>query len=245
MKYEHTPMDLDLWLLDATEGLTMESSNRVRAEITAHYEDAWEAAREAGRSEVEAEREALAALGDPEAAKKKFRAVDLWQGDLDKLTRLEEHRHRTPRESLKKLFVSELITILSFTLVYYIVGGIAWFMLGSFYSPCFDFLRDLRSRFVFSGLPDGTERGFRNAVATYWGAIVLSNYLFLMLTTFINNDPAFTPPLRIGMTLFLTPMAIILWVLFIKRDCDIYITLRRKLKDKADEARPDGPDLYA
>lgn len=63
---------LDTWLARATRQLSADSVAQVRSEITQHYESAREAAIVAGSSTDEADRTALAALGDPKAANRQY-----------------------------------------------------------------------------------------------------------------------------------------------------------------------------
>lgn len=57
--------DLTRWLDQATEGLLPEQAAPIRAELTAHFEDAVEAWVEQGMSPQDARQRALADLGDP------------------------------------------------------------------------------------------------------------------------------------------------------------------------------------
>jgi hypothetical protein len=66
---------LDLWLKQATRGLSAESSARVLVEIHQHYESARDAAIESGVPADQAEPAALAALGDAGAANREYRKV--------------------------------------------------------------------------------------------------------------------------------------------------------------------------
>lgn len=66
---------LESWLAQATKKLSRESSEKVRREITEHYESAREAAVRNGVSEEEAERTAVAALGDAATANCQYRKV--------------------------------------------------------------------------------------------------------------------------------------------------------------------------
>ena len=66
---------LENWLLAATHGLSAESAARVRAEIQEHYQSAHEAALELAVPSREADRAAVAALGDPISANRQYRRV--------------------------------------------------------------------------------------------------------------------------------------------------------------------------
>jgi hypothetical protein len=63
---------LDTWLARATRQLSADSAAQVRAEITQHYESAREAALSSGAAPDEADRTALAALGDAKAANRQY-----------------------------------------------------------------------------------------------------------------------------------------------------------------------------
>ena len=65
--------DLDNWLLRATRCLAPESSARVRAEITDHFEASRDAAIDAGATAQDAEDAALHALGSPAEANRLYR----------------------------------------------------------------------------------------------------------------------------------------------------------------------------
>lgn len=66
---------LDLWLEQATRGLSRDSVAQVRSEIQEHYESAREAAMSGGSTAGEADRAALTALGDAKAANRQYRNV--------------------------------------------------------------------------------------------------------------------------------------------------------------------------
>jgi hypothetical protein len=68
---------LDSWLTQATRHLSKDSTAQVRAEIQEHYESARETAIGAGAAAVEADRSAVAALGDPKTANCRYRNVML------------------------------------------------------------------------------------------------------------------------------------------------------------------------
>ena len=64
---------LDVWIGRATHDLSLTSAAQVRAEIQEHFESAREAAIGAGASPNDADRAAVAALGDPRAANCEYR----------------------------------------------------------------------------------------------------------------------------------------------------------------------------
>jgi hypothetical protein len=66
---------LDIWLARATRRLARDSAAQVRAEIAQHYESAREDALATGATSDEADRTALAALGNPKSANSQYREV--------------------------------------------------------------------------------------------------------------------------------------------------------------------------
>lgn len=66
---------LEMWLKRATRWLATDSAAQVCAEIEEHFAASREAAMHAGASAEDAEREALAALGDAAAANRQYRRV--------------------------------------------------------------------------------------------------------------------------------------------------------------------------
>lgn len=72
---------LDQWLKQATRHLSRDSTNQVRAEILEHYESSRETALSAGATSEEADRQALAALGDAKSANREYRKVLLTSGE--------------------------------------------------------------------------------------------------------------------------------------------------------------------
>jgi len=72
---------LDLWLTRATRQLSADSSAQVRAEIAQHYESSREDAIASGATSDEADRRALAALGDAKAANCQYRRVLLTRNE--------------------------------------------------------------------------------------------------------------------------------------------------------------------
>lgn len=69
------PIALDFWLAKATEGLCAKARERVRDEMSAHYQDALAAERNNGRTEDEAAEYAIYDLGDPVVAHRKLQSV--------------------------------------------------------------------------------------------------------------------------------------------------------------------------
>jgi len=68
---------LEGWLMQTTRALAREAATQVRAEIGEHYEAAYESAVTGGASADEADRQAVAALGDPTTANCQYRKVML------------------------------------------------------------------------------------------------------------------------------------------------------------------------
>jgi hypothetical protein len=66
---------VDSWLQLATRHLSRDSAAKVRTEIWEHYESAREAAMSGGATADEADRLAVAALGDAKAANREYRRV--------------------------------------------------------------------------------------------------------------------------------------------------------------------------
>ncbi len=67
--------DLEGWLRQATRHLSKDSASQVRAEIQEHYESAREVALSNGAAAEEADRSAVAALGDAKTANCQYRNV--------------------------------------------------------------------------------------------------------------------------------------------------------------------------
>ena len=76
---------LDVWIGRATRDLSVTSAAQVRAEIQEHFESAREAAIGAGASPNDADRAAVAALGDPRAANCEYRKVLLTSAEAKML----------------------------------------------------------------------------------------------------------------------------------------------------------------
>ena len=72
---------LDIWLQEATRRLAKASAAQVRTEIREHYESAREVAMSGGATALEADRMALAALGDATTANRQYRRVLLTRGE--------------------------------------------------------------------------------------------------------------------------------------------------------------------
>ncbi len=73
--------ELDAWLKQATRHLSKDSAAQVRAEIQEHYASSQEPALDAGATRSEADRAAIAALGDAKLASRQYRKVLLTSSD--------------------------------------------------------------------------------------------------------------------------------------------------------------------
>src|ERR1700678_3854904 len=76
---------LDSWIGRATCDLSLDSAARVRAEIVEHFESERETAIVAGTNAADADRAALAALGDARAANCQYRKVLLTSAEAKML----------------------------------------------------------------------------------------------------------------------------------------------------------------
>ena len=79
---------LEHWLDVATKGLCESAAERVRAEIGEHYASALESAVKRGVDSVEAERHAVAALGDAKTANREYRRVLITEREENLLSSL-------------------------------------------------------------------------------------------------------------------------------------------------------------
>lgn len=104
---------IDLWLQQASRRLSRESAAQVESEIRAHYESAREASLSSGASPEQADRSALAALGDPKAANCEYRKTLLTkaearmfaQGSWETATVCANRRVRVVAFSIPGLFL--------------------------------------------------------------------------------------------------------------------------------------------
>ena len=76
---------LDSWLAEATRHLSKDSADKVRIEIQQHYDDAREAAIASCANIGEADRAAIAALGDARMANRQYRRVLLTSTEARRL----------------------------------------------------------------------------------------------------------------------------------------------------------------
>src|SRR5215467_3586293 len=81
--------DLQVWLKRVTCGLSQEAKNQVHHEIEDHYLSARDAALAQGAAPDQADRHALAALGDAETANIRYRSVLLTKEEAKMLRRVK------------------------------------------------------------------------------------------------------------------------------------------------------------
>lgn len=114
---------LDLWLQQATRGLAKASAAQVRTEIREHYESAREAAISGGATALEADRVALAALGDANTANRQYRRVLLTPGEARMLREGNfEARVVCSRPWLKRLALAAFVTAILAAPALFLVG---------------------------------------------------------------------------------------------------------------------------
>ena len=81
--------DFQVWLKRVTRGLSQEAKNQVRREIEDHYLSVRDAALAQGAAPDQADRHALAALGDAETANIRYRSVLLTKEEAKMLRRVK------------------------------------------------------------------------------------------------------------------------------------------------------------
>ena len=116
--------ELELWLNMATRRLSKESAARVRAEIGEHYESAREAALSTGASAAEAERRAVAGLGDAKTANCQYRKVLLTSSEAKVLSNANAEAQAFCSGPLLKW----LLLVVSAPVLY---GSIAFYLTGA------------------------------------------------------------------------------------------------------------------
>ncbi len=124
---------LELWLKEATRCLSKESVARVRGEIREHYESAREAAMDEGATADDADRLALAALGDAKSANRQYRKVLLTSTEARLLGQGNwEAKFICSRRWVKRVFVAVPVMALLASIVLFLRGsqGIAQVMFG-------------------------------------------------------------------------------------------------------------------
>jgi hypothetical protein len=124
--------ELDSWLEQATRHLSKDSVAQVRIEIQEHYESAREAAIGGGATADEADRLALADLGDAKAANCQYRNVLLTSTEARMLREGNwEARAVCSRPWLKRLFLAMPLAALCSAAALFLKGSItlAWTLL--------------------------------------------------------------------------------------------------------------------
>ena len=118
--------NLESWLTNATRGLSKDSIAKVRAEIGEHYESAREAALGLGITPDEADRAAVAALGDARAANRQYRKVLLTSGEA----RMLLQSNREAQAFCSAPLVKGVLIAMS---VAALCGGAVFFLAGSIF----------------------------------------------------------------------------------------------------------------
>lgn len=114
---------LDTWLSRATRQLSADSAAQVRAEITQHYQSAREDAIASGAPPDEADRTALAALGDAKAANRQYSRVLITRAE-DRVLRSSncEARFFTATRFRKGLLVAVPVLAATCAAVSYVIA---------------------------------------------------------------------------------------------------------------------------
>jgi hypothetical protein len=116
---------LEAWLKEATRCLARDSAAQVRSEIQEHYEAAREAAVSDGSTAAEAERIAIAQMGDPRAANRQYRKVLLTSAEARLLRKGNwEVRAICSRPGLKRLLLAVPAAALLASAVLFFAGAI-------------------------------------------------------------------------------------------------------------------------
>jgi hypothetical protein len=117
---------LETWLEKATRSLSRTSGDQVRREIREHYESAREAAMSTGATADEAERLAVAALGDAKAANCQYRKVLLTSAEAKVLREGNwEARAICSRPWLKRLLAAVPAAALFAAAALFLTGALA------------------------------------------------------------------------------------------------------------------------
>ncbi|HEY1658033.1 MAG TPA: hypothetical protein VGG14_06785 [Candidatus Sulfotelmatobacter sp.] len=147
---------LESWLTQATRHLARDSAAQVRAEIQEHYESAREAAMATGATPDEADRQAVAALGDARAANCQYRKVLLTSAEARILRQGNwEAQAICSRAWLKKSLISISFATLVAAEIFFVRGAseiarillVAGLAMGVFFAaPMFRVYTPARSR---------------------------------------------------------------------------------------------------
>jgi len=147
---------LEIWLTQATRRLAQDSAAQVRSEIQEHYESGREAAMSADATADEADRQAVAALGDARAANCQYRKVLLTSAEARVLRQGNwEARAICSRVWLKKSLISISFATLVAAEIFFFRGAneiarimfVAGIAMGVFFAaPMFRVYTPARSR---------------------------------------------------------------------------------------------------
>jgi len=117
---------LERWLRQATRCLSQESAAQVQREIREHHDAECEAAKSRGANAEEADRLAVAALGDAKAANRQYRKVLLTAAEMRMLqSGNREARAICSRPWLKWMLVTAPVMALVAALAFFMRGEIA------------------------------------------------------------------------------------------------------------------------
>jgi hypothetical protein len=117
---------LDSWIRQATRNLASDSAARVRTEIQEHYEAAFGAAVAKGSDTREADRLALAALGDARTVNCQYRRVFLTSAEANLLSEGNwEARTFCSRRRLKWVFLAIPIAAAAVAITLFVAGRAA------------------------------------------------------------------------------------------------------------------------
>ena len=117
---------LDRWLQQATRCLSQESAAQVQREIREHHDAECEAAKSRGANAEEADRLAVAALGDAKDANRQYRKVLLTAAEMRMLrSGNREARAICSRPWLKWTLVAAPVTGLVLALAFFVRGEVA------------------------------------------------------------------------------------------------------------------------
>lgn len=115
--------DLESWLKEATRQLSKDSAAQVRTEIREHFESAREAAVGRGATAVEADRSAVAALGDARAANCEYRRVLLTSAEARLLREGKWEAQAVCSRAWLKLVLLAIPGVLLYAATYFYLDG--------------------------------------------------------------------------------------------------------------------------
>jgi hypothetical protein len=119
-------MELETWLKQATRHLSSDSTAQVRIEIREHYESARESAMTTGATDCEADRLAVAALGNAKTANRQYRRVLLTSDEAGLLREANwEARAVCSRPWLKWMFLAIPLVALAAACALFLTGSTA------------------------------------------------------------------------------------------------------------------------